>query len=385
MSNEIVVQTQDNQVVEHIPQEIVNQAMAAAGAKFDQFARGNVFERWRMETSRNTLRRKAAACDKYAEYIRYIGTQTGMAEIVQESGRIEAFGEALRTGDGELHADVWCSLTFGLVEGFQGWLLQNGYSVGTVNNRISTLRSFAELAFQAGCLDHEAYLKINGVKGIGRKGAARIDENRREADIPTRVGAKKAKAVEFSINEAVGLIEMIDGTSGQGRRDRVILTLLLEHGLRVSEVSAIKTDDVHVAEGWFQFYRPKTDRWERHRFRKLSGQALRAYMEQDAIAGADLLRGSRRSGNLTSPGMVTGCVRTRVRELGKLIGLKKLSPHDFRHHYAGDMADNDTGLRELKRGGGWASTAMAERYMGEREFANEGVKLSTDKLKVSLA
>jgi len=376
----------EKQIQEYIPQEIVNEAMAAAGAKFDDFARGNVFERWRMETAKNTLRRKAAACDKYAEYIDFIGEKTEQAAIRQEALRIAAFGEALRDSNAELDASVWCSLTFGLVEGFQGWLLNQGYSIGTVNNRISTIRSFAELAFTAGCLDHETYLMISSVKGIGRKGAQRIDETRKERGVDTRVGAKKARAVEFSPKEAVGLIEMLDGTSGQGRRDRVILALLLEHGMRVSEIAALQADNVHIDGGWFRFYRPKTGNWERHQFKKISGQALRAYFAAgDAMSGELLLRSSRRGGKLTSPGMTVGAIRSRVRTLGELINLDKLSPHDFRHHYAGDMADNDTGLRELKRGGGWASTAMAERYMNEREFANEGVNLSTDKMRVNLS
>ena len=385
MTEEIIIEN-GGEIVEYIPQEIVDQAMAAAGAKFDDFARGNVFESWRTETARNTLRRKAAACEKYAEYIDFIGEKTGNAAIRQEAMRIRAFGEALRDINQPLDGSVWCSLTFGLVEGFQQWLLKQGYAIGSVNNRISTLRSFAELAFQAGCLPHEVYLLISSVKGIGFKKGKRIDENRNEQGVQTRVGAKKAKSVEFSINEAVGLIEMLNGDTGQGRRDRVILALLLEHGLRVSEVADIRTDDVNVAEGWFKFYRPKTANYERHKFRKISGQALRAYFTAgDAMPGQKLLRGSRRGGGLTTPGVSTGAINKRVRDLGKLINLEKLSPHDFRHHYAGDMADNGTDVGAGKRGGGWASVAMYERYINAKEFGNEGVKLSTDKMRVNLS
>ena len=43
---------------------------------------------------------------------------------------------------------AWSGITYGLIAGFVRWLLQNGYAVGTVNLKLSTVKQYAKLAFQ---------------------------------------------------------------------------------------------------------------------------------------------------------------------------------------------------------------------------------------------
>lgn len=74
------------------------------------------------------------------------------------------------------------------------------------------------------------------------------------------------------------------------------------------------------------------------------------------------------------------CIRAiqhRVAYLGtQLLGVRGLSPHDCRHHWATDAARNGTDRFRLQEAGGWSSLAMPRRYVEAAEIANKGVKLS---------
>ena len=43
--------------------------------------------------------------------------------------------------------DEWAAVTWGLVKAFVEWMLQEGYAVGSVNVRLSTIRTYARLAW----------------------------------------------------------------------------------------------------------------------------------------------------------------------------------------------------------------------------------------------
>ena len=49
---------------------------------------------------------------------------------------------------GALNEDpqAWRGVTWGLVESFKVWQLQQGYAIGSINGRLSTVRTFARLA-----------------------------------------------------------------------------------------------------------------------------------------------------------------------------------------------------------------------------------------------
>jgi integrase len=107
---------------------------------------------------------------------------------------------------------------------------------------------------------------------------------------------------------------------------------------------------------------------------KLTADTLRAataYAREDALATGPLLRGSRKSGEL-SGGMSVRAIRERVRLLGEAAGLSGLSPHDCRHYWATYWAPR-VSIKQLQKAGGWASPAMPLHYAQASEVANEGM------------
>jgi len=162
----------------------------------------------------------------------------------------------------------------------------------------------------------------------------------------------------------------------QGRRDRLMMCLLLNLGLRVGEVVILRADQFDLAAGTLTFYRPKVDKLQTHNLVNGTWAAARAYISQDVLdPAAPLLRASNKTGTLTHHGVSRFAIAQRVRELGRMIGIETLSPHDCRHSWA-TRAVKRSDAFALRDAGGWSSMAMPGRYVEAAKIANEGVKLN---------
>ena len=86
------------------------------------------------------------------------------------------------------------------------------------------------------------------MRGYGRTEGKHVDSAR----APTRKGAEKAQPVSLTPEQAVRLKAQPD--TPQGRRDALLLCLLLDHGLRVGEVAGLAVSDFDLAAGELRFY-----------------------------------------------------------------------------------------------------------------------------------
>ena len=326
--------------------------LAVAGQAANRAAQRVAFEQYRSVHTQNTLRAHDNDLQRFADFLAAVGVQDAPT------------GEALRSDPA-----VWRGVTHGLVLAYREWLLGRGYAVATVNRGLSTVKSYARLAgIPEG--DH-----IRQVKGLGHTQGRNRDAHRQAQGFPTRVGAKKPyKAISLIYAQAKTLKQQPD--TPQGRRDALLMTLLLDHGLRCGEVAGLLVTDFDVAQGNMTFYRPKVDKTQTH---KLTLDALRAVMawfaSGDAPALGPVLRGSRNGGALTHGGMTVRGITKRVRQLGLAVGLDTLSAHDCRHYWATRATRQGTHPKALQQAGGWNSPAMVMRYVDEAEIANEGVIL----------
>lgn len=330
-------------------------ALAAIGQAANAAAARHIFEDYRARRSENTLRRQDADLDLFAQYLADVGVSVDSDEMT-------------------VNPDAWHGLTWGLVAAFVQWQLQQGYAVASVNVRLSTVKTYAKLAFQAGAIDATEYALIRAVSGYSRKERQRVDEKRTDADVPTRIGNKKAVAVRISPSQARRLKNHPD--TPQGRRDAVLMALLLDLGLRCGEVALLDVTHVDLKAGELKFYRPKVDKEQTHRLTDDAKRALQAYFDSgDAPAAGKLLRGSRKNGKLTHTDMSARAITDRVRVLGEEIGIAGLSAHDCRHFWATLAARKGTDPFALQEAGGWNSLAMPRRYVEAAQIANEGVVL----------
>jgi integrase len=331
--------------------------MAQLGEVANAVAADSVFADYRARKAPNTIRRQDADLALFADYLGEVGVDVGSAQLATDPRS-------------------WQGLTWGLVEGFLRWQLGKGFAVGSINVRLSTVKTYAKLAAKAGFDGPGELALIKNVSGYSRPEKKRIDAQRDDALVPTRIGDKKPNPVLISREQAAALKQQPD--TPQGRRDRLIMCLLIDHGLRVSEVAALTVGAFDLGRREFRFYRPKVDKEQTHELTADSFEAARDYLGQDAPTGQldQLLRGSRKGGRLTAPGMTTQNINARVRVLGTAAGVDGLSPHDLRHYWATTAARNKTPIDRLQDAGGWASPAIPlTRYIEPAKIANEGVKL----------
>ena len=208
---------------------------------------------------------------------------------------------------------------------------------------------------------------IKMVSGYRHKEGRNVDAKREV----TRVGDKKAEAVSISPQQARALKQQ--SNTPQGRRDALLMCLLLDHGLRCGEVAALSVESLNVSTGLLTFYRQKVDKVQTHRLTRDTLLAAMRYFEV-AKPKEKLLMGSRKGGKLEGS-MSERAITDRVRELGERIGVKGLSAHDCRHDWA-RSAVKASDIKALQQAGGWSSPAMPLRYADDATIANEGVKLS---------
>ena len=325
--------------------ETVGTAASLAAAKFR-------FEDYRSRLSAQTVRRQNADLMLFAEFLHNV-----------EVRRVGALNE---------DPQAWRGVSWGLVEAFVKWQLKEGYAVSSVNVRLSTVKSYARLAFQAGTLSAEDYALIRSVQGYARREKRRIDARRTQ----TRVGLKKETPVTLTAEQAAELKNQPLATV-QGARDALLVALLLDHGLRAGEAAGLTIENLDLGSGLLKFYRSKVGKTQTHRLSADSWRAALSYTKfvTSETPKSALLRAVRKGGEkLGATALTPRGISLRVKELGKALGIENLSAHDCRHTWATQAARAGTDPFRLQQAGGWSSLAMPRRYVEDSEIANEGME-----------
>lgn len=155
------------------------------------------------------------------------------------------------------------------------------------------------------------------------------------------------------------LIKTCDGTSFDDRRDKAILYLLWDTGVRRAEIAGLRLEDVD-AEHDVIYVLGKGRRPRTVPFSQKPGKALDWYIEKTrrthpAAASEWVWLG--RKGRCTDTG-IAQMIRRRAAEAG----LGTLHPHLFRHSAAHNLMAEGMSEGDLMRIMGWRSRTMPGRY-----------------------
>ncbi len=163
-------------------------------------------------------------------------------------------------------------------------------------------------------------------------------------------------------DEAVRLVEQVDGGSATELRDRVVLELLYATGVRVGELCGLDIDDVD-AERRLVRVLGKGNRERSVPYGDPAGAAVRAWLASGRpqwatrTSGPALLLG-RRGGRLDPR-----AARTLVhRRLAAVPGAPDLGPHGLRHSAATHLLEGGADLRSVQELLGHASLATTQIY-----------------------
>lgn len=164
----------------------------------------------------------------------------------------------------------------------------------------------------------------------------------------------------FSMKQLRQLLNAPDRRTFTGLRDYTFILLLLETGLRLSEVTAVQIDDVKLAEG--QIFVRHT-KGHMHRYVPIQAkmrEQLRRYMK---------IRGTCETERLfvTIDGepMARNALQKLVGKYGKQAGIKgvRCSPHTLRHTFAKLSVMNGAGVFELQKILGHSTMEMVKTYV----------------------
>ena len=249
-------------------------------------------------------------------------------------------------------------------------------------------RSFDDVSLE----DVDAFLAANGKRGWGRVSVATSAKALRAffrhaavrgwctASIAAgidgpRLFQHEGLPVGPSWPDVRRLIASTVGDSARDIRDRAILILLATYGLRSSEVSGLRLEDVNWESEMVSIARPKQRRAQEYPLVSEAGEAILRYLQQvrPRCAQREIFLTSKAPFRRLSQGALYHLVSTRLSALG--IHLPRRGPHSLRHACAGHLVAEGFSLKEIGDHLGHRSAYATRIYAkvdlaGLREVAN---------------
>ena len=187
-----------------------------------------------------------------------------------------------------------------------------------------------------------------------------------------RLGRKLPEVL--TVSEIDRMMEKIDLSKPEGRRNKAMLETLYSCGLRVSELVGLKISGIFRAEGFIRVI----GKGDKERLVPFSPRALKEidlYLpDRHSLAiqagHEDILFLNRRGRMLTR-----NMVFTIIKELARAAGIKKtVSPHTFRHSFATHLVEGGADLRAVQEMLGHESITTTEIYTHlDREYLREAI------------
>ena len=221
-------------------------------------------------------------------------------------------------------------------------------SPSTINVRLSAVRKMVEEARKNGMLGAEEAANLTEVPNIPQKG--------------TRLGNW------LNREQAKELLAVPDRSTLKGKRDYVILALLVGCALRRNELAELDVETIQQREG----------RWvladlegKGRRIRTVAipiwvKQGINAWMIAAGIEDGRLLRSVSKGGKV-GESLSDWAVWSVVEQSSKQIGIEHFGAHDLRRTCAKLCRKNGGDLEQIKFLLGHSSIQTTERYLGSEQ------------------
>lgn len=226
-----------------------------------------------------------------------------------------------------------------LVRGWAMTLMAGGRSATTVNRKLSSLRTYYKYLLK------KEVIAVSPMQGVH--------------------GPKKKKPLPQFVRESdmeCLLDEKLEENSWEDIRERLVIQLFYETGIRLSELVGLNVEDVDFARKSIKV----TGKRNKQRIIPIGDGLIRSLKEYvGAHPGSSLNEGASSplfitdKGNRVYPGWVYRLVR---RNLSQVVTLKKRSPHVLRHTFATAMLNGDADLEAVKELMGHESVSTTQIY-----------------------
>jgi integrase len=225
-------------------------------------------------------------------------------------------------------------------------------SPSTINVRMSAIRKLVGEARQNGLIGLEEAANLTDVPNVRQTG-------RRLGNWLTREQAKE-------------LLTVPDRSKLKGKRDYVIIALLVGCALRRQELASLKIEDIQLREGRWVIIdlRGKGGRIRTVAVPIWVKQGIDAWVAAAEIEKGRLLRPLSKSGKMVGDELGDWAVWSVVEQSSKQIGIEHFGAHDLRRTCAKLCRKNGGDLEQIKFLLGHSSIQTTERYLGsEQEIA----------------
>jgi integrase len=222
-------------------------------------------------------------------------------------------------------------------------------SPSTINVRLSAVRKMVGEARRTGMIGQEEATSLTDIPNTSQKG--------------TRLGNWLTR------EQAKELLAVPDRSTLKGKRDYVILALLVGCALRRNELAELDVATIQQREG----------RWvladlegKGRRIRTVAipiwvKQGIDAWMAAAGIDKGRLLRSISKSGKLNRETLSDWAVWSVVEQSSKQIGIEHFGAHDLRRTCAKLCRKNGGDLEQIKFLLGHSSIQTTERYLGSEQ------------------
>ncbi len=216
-------------------------------------------------------------------------------------------------------------------------LAEGGMSARSINRKVSALKSFYKFLMRDG------FVRKSPVKNIVLP--------KTNKPLPLFFKEKEVAAV---------LSEVITGSSFEDCRNRLIIDLFYETGIRVSELINIKDVDIDRYKSTLRVL-GKRNKERQIPIGKNIQEALDEYIEMRAkeVVALDGYLFLRKNGQKMYSRLVYGIVR---KHMSQVSSLTKRSPHVLRHTFASALLNNGADINAVKELLGHSNLAATEVY-----------------------
>lgn len=271
--------------------------------------------------------------ESFLHYLRYERNYSEKT-VVSYGIDLREFQGYLNGVDGELKLE---SVDSDIVRGWIVRLMEGGMSEASVNRKLSALRTFYKYLLKKKMITVDPMSIVKGPK--------------RKKPLPTFVRESD-------------MDRLLDGglfdDSFEGVRDKLIMAMFYETGVRLSELISLNDADIDL----FSNVMKVTGKRNKQRlipFGENLKDAIRSYVEcRNAAVGCSCEAFFvRKNGKRLYQMLVYKLVK---QNLSKVVALKKRSPHVLRHSFATAMLNNNAELEAVKELLGHESVTTTEIY-----------------------
>jgi len=239
-----------------------------------------------------------------------------------------------------------------VVQEYRAKLEADALAASTINVRLAAIRKLATEATDNGLLAPELAAGIARVRGAKALGV--------------RAGNWLTK------EQAEQLIAAPDLATLKGKRDRVILALMLGCGLRRNEVAGLTFEQIQQRDGRWTIVDLK-GKGGRVRTVPMPGWAKVAidnWSEAAVLSSGRILHAINKGDKVTHAGITPQSVFMTVQNYARELGIQA-APHDLRRTFAKLAHKGRAALEQIQLSLGHATILTTERYLGVRQDLND--------------